>query len=122
MATAFSVLEKTTQLYTATFYDETGAVIPVASLNTLVLTLYDSVTLVAINSRTQQNILNANNVTVTSSGLLTWTMQPADNPILNTSLAQELHIALFEWTYTGGTSKAGKHQAAFYVVNLAKVT
>ena len=118
---AFSVLEKTTQLYTANFVDETGVGIPSASLNTLTMTLYDAITNAAINARSTQNILNANNVTVSSSGLLTWTMQPNDNAILNAGLAQELHFALFQWTWTSGTSKAGKHQAAFSVVNLANV-
>lgn len=126
---SFSVLEKTTQQYTASFLDETGVAIPATTLNSLSLTLYDRTTGAIINNRNQQNALNANNVIVSSSGGLTWTMQPADNPILVDGNAQELHFALWEWTYgnSGGSSggagpKAGKAQAAFSVVNITKVS
>lgn len=125
---AFSVIEKTTQQYTASFVDELGVGITSGTLNTLALTLYDKVTGTKINSRNQQNTLNANDVAVSSSGLLTWTMQPIDNAIITDGLSQELHLALWEWTYgaaggsSGGTGpKAGKAQAAFSIVNLTNV-
>jgi len=119
---AFSVLEKTTQLFTGNFVDETGVAIPAASLSTLTLTLYDVVSGTKINSRNVQNVLNANNVTVSSSGGLTWTMQPADNPIISTALPNELHVALWEWTYGAGGTKAGKHETGFSIKNLTNVT
>lgn len=119
---AFSVLEKTTQLYTASFVDETGVGVGSTQLVSLTLTLYLATNpATMINSRSTQNVLNANNVTVSSSGLMTWTMQPLDNAIIDGSLAQELHLALFQWTYGSSGSKAGKHQVGFSVVNLQNV-
>lgn len=122
MATTFTGLkEKTTHVYTATIKDENGTVVPAASLTTLTLTLYAKQSGTIINSRSAQNILNANNVTVNSSGVLTWTMQPDDNAIVNSALLTESHIALFEWTYSSG-SKYGKHEIELVVSNLTKVT
>ena len=116
----FTVAEQTTRRYTATIQDETGAAIPAASLTTLKLTLYDRATGAVINTRDDQNVLNANDVTVDGNGLLTWTMKPADNPILNDALAQEHHVALFEFTYASG-AKRGQHEVDFVVRNASKV-
>ena len=122
MVTTFSsILEKTTRVYTATVEDEAGVAIPGTSLTTLVLTLYSLHTGTVINSRNAQNVLNANNVTVDANGLLTWTMQPADNQILDNALTSERHTALFEFTYSSG-AKSGKHEVVFVVDNLTKVT
>jgi len=99
-------------LYTATLKDETGTVILLASLASLVLTFRDKQTGQIINGRDTQNVLNTNNVTVhATSGLLTWQMQPADNVIFDASISVgdvEKHIALFKWQTTGGT--VGKFQ------------
>lgn len=122
MATKFTgLLEKTTHVYSCTIKDENDTAVPAAQLNTLTLTLYAVQTGTIINSRSQQNILNANNVTVNSSGVLTWTMQPNDNIIVNDALDEETHVALFEWTYSSGT-KAGKHEVKFVIQNLTKVS
>jgi hypothetical protein len=48
-------------------------------------------------------------------------MDPADNIIVDTNKLIEHHIALFKWTYSGG-SKRGHHEVNFSIVNLAKVT
>lgn len=116
--TAFAVKERSTQKYTATIKDEADAAIAGTSLTTLTLTLYDEETGTILNGRDDQNVLNANNVTVDGAGLLTWTMQPLDNQIVTTALAQERHLALFEWTYAAG-AKSGYHEIAFVVINAA---
>lgn len=116
--------EKTLAKYTATVKDEAGAAIAAASLTTLTLTLYDVDTLTIINSRTAQNVLNTNNVTVDSDGLLTWLIQPADNAIVGTrrrANQYEKHVALFEYTWSSGT-KASKHEVILEVRQLNKVT
>lgn len=121
MATRFvGLLEKTTHVYSAVIKDEANDVVPAAQLTTLTLTQYALQTGTIINSREGQNVLNANNVTVTSGGVLTWIMQPADNAIVNAALEYEFHIALFEWTYASG-AKAGKHEVEFKIQNLTKV-
>lgn len=118
---AFSVLERTTNIFTANIVDETGAGIAATSLASLTLTLYDAASLSIINARSSQNILNANGVVVTSSGGLTWTMAPADNPVVDDTLPLELHLALFTFAYGTSGSKVGRHQEGFSVVNLTFV-
>lgn len=115
------IAEGTTAQITATIEDESGTAIPAASLTTMILTLYLKDTpATTINSRSDQNVLNANNVVIDSSGNLTWTMQPADNAISDTNKTVEHHIALFEWTWSSGT-KAGKYEIEIRVTNLTNV-
>lgn len=121
MPTTFAdIREATTPVYTATIKDELGVVIPAASLSTLTLTYYEKRANTIINSRDGQNILNANNVTVSSGGVLTWTLQPADTAILDVQNVYEEHIALFAWTWAAG-AKAGKHEVRFIVTNMTRV-
>ncbi len=105
--------------YTAVIKDEADVAIAAASLSTLTLTLYDLKGATIINSRAAQNVLNANNVTVDSSGNLVWTLQPADNPII-ASGELESHIALFEYTWSSGT-KRGSHEVTISVRDITKV-
>lgn len=121
MPTSFSVYEKTSAKLTAILKDETGAAVSSALLTTFTLTLYDKATGAIINSRDDQNVLNANNVTVDTSGNVVWTLQPADNIILDDSLNREHHRALFEWSWATGT-KTGKDYVDISVLNLAKVS
>ncbi|MFA5715792.1 MAG: hypothetical protein WC998_08625 [Candidatus Paceibacterota bacterium] len=118
------VREGVTAIYTATVQDEHANALEPADLTTLTLTLYDKTTGTIINSRDGQSILNTNNVTIASGGLLTWTMQPADNAIVTTasfaSGQYEKHIALFEWTWNSG-AKAGKYEVQIDVEQMTKV-
>jgi hypothetical protein len=120
LVTVHAVQERETTQFTATLKDETDAALPDTSLLTLTLTLRDCDTDTILNSRDGQNVLNANDVTVSTAGLLTWEMQPADSPIVTTTKDQELHEALFIWTWSGG-SKTGRHVVRFLVENMARV-
>ena len=114
--------EKTIAKYKATITDEDNAAIAVASLSTITLTLYDVETGTIINSRNAQDVKNTNNVTVDSAGLLTWTIQSADNEIIGTRRRAgqyEKHVALFEYTWS---SKASKHELILEIRQLDKVT
>ena len=118
------VAERTSLRLTATLLDETGTVIPSAGLMTLFLTLYvrDSATKDIINAVDEVNILNSGRGTVhTSSGLVTLTLEPADNQIVDTSQDQEWHRALIDGTYAGA-AKAFKYEIDYPVRNLAKVS
>ena len=113
--------EGCTARYQTKLKDETGATI--ATLTAITLTLYDDSTGTIINSRTDQNVLNQNNVTFSGS-TLTWTLQPADNVIVTTGVrtnSYEKHVALFEYTYDSG-NKSGKHELEFSVRQLKKVS
>ena len=121
---AVVVAEKTTLQITATLKDETGAAIALAALTTLTLTLYlrDLAAQTIINSVTAENIKNTGRATVhATSGLVTLTLLPADNQVVDQTLDQEWHRALIEWTYNAG-AKAGKYEIDFPVRNLNKVS
>ena len=105
--------------------DENQTVIPSASLDALTLTIYDEHTGEIINSRSNQDILNTNNVTVhATSGLFTWLVQPADLPIMDDLRvrfgATEKHVILIKWTYASGT-KFGQDEFDMLVENVRKV-
>lgn len=113
----FDMLEETSGEYTATLTDESGDAINGTVLSTLTLTLYNQDTaLTIINSRNDQNVLNTNGVTIDVNGLLTWTIAPDDNEILNTTLTAERHTAQFNWTW--GAGKIGRHEIVLVVKNL----
>tara|TARA_R110000824_G_scaffold110495_11_gene258558 strand:- start:3879 stop:4271 length:393 start_codon:yes stop_codon:yes gene_type:complete len=115
--------EASSAQYTATITDESGSAIALSSLTAITLTLYDEYSGTIINSRNDQDVKNVNNVVITSGGILTWSIQPADNAIINTTLrtnSYELHVALFEYTWDAGDS-AGKHELEIVVRQLNKV-
>lgn len=85
-----------------TLRDNDGAVIPVASLSTLTMTLRDAKSGSIVNSRSAQDVLNTNGVTVDSSGALVWTIAVADTTLLDSSLESEEHVAEFLFVTTGG--------------------
>lgn len=120
IATRFDVIERTTVRYTAKLVDDQGNAIPASSLTTMTLTVYDKKTGNILNSRDDQNVLNANNVTIDVNGAFEWIIQPADLAIVNTNLANESHIALFEWSWNSGT-RFGKQEIELSVKNLTKV-
>ena len=115
--------EKATAWLSATITDDDG-VTPLADadeeLDTLTMLLYESRAGTLINMTSARDVLNANGATVSSDGALLVRLDPADMVMLSTS-SQEVHIALFEWMW-GNPAKYGKHEVAFPVKNLVKVT
>lgn len=116
-----TVRERSSGSYTCVLTDETGTAIPAASLVTLTLRLYDIATLTTLNNREGalgvggQNVLNLNNVTVDSSGNLTWAVQSADHAVVSTKpRARERHRAVFEFTWASG-AKRDWHALEFLV-------
>ncbi len=122
---ADNIMEGTTPKITATVQDEDGTAIPASSLDTLTLTLYnlDDTDNTIINSRSAQDVLNANNVTVSSLGALVWSVQEEDTIIVGTDTSDitERHRAVFTWTYNS-TTKTGTHVIDMAIRNLVKVT
>lgn len=115
------VPEKSTFRYTCTLIDETGAVVPAASLTTLTLTLYNQDTaLTIINSVNGTSILNVDRGTVDASGNVAILLTPADGAMVDATKAIEHHVMLIQWTYAAG-AKAGRHEVVIPVCNLNKV-
>lgn len=99
----YEVFEGSTARLTFTISDEDGTAIPASALTTATLSLYNRATNTAINSRNAQNILNANNVTISSAGVVVASLQAADNAIVGTD-RKEVHVAVF--TFTTGAAVA----------------
>ena len=116
--TPFKVNEGISAQYIAQLIDHNGSAISGNDLNSLKLTLYDKSTGTILNSRSKQNVLNGNNVTVNSTGYLVWSLSAADNAIVSNP-SGELHAALFEWEW-GIPTKSGKKEVLISVTALDK--
>lgn len=115
------IAERTTCRLTAQFTDETAANLQKVNLTTLTMTLYALGSGAIINGNDGVNILDANQGVVSAEGLLTLTLAPLDNQILDSALDLELHRILLTWTFGGG-AKTGRFELDLYVRNLMKVS
>ena len=117
-----TVTERSSGQYTATITDETGTVVPLASIATVQLTLYNEADGLIINNRDAQSIMNENDGTIDdTSGQLTWHWQPADTPIIDTvgEPPKEAHRACFDVVFVGGGRAT--HEIRMIVDNLSKI-
>jgi hypothetical protein len=106
------VNERSTRVVDFDLYDHQDSALAEADILTATLTLFDLGTFHTtsspmggiINNRNAQNVLNANDVTVSdgTSKLVTWTMQSADNPIVDSRKDVERHRATFVFTTSAG--------------------
>lgn len=108
------------------FKDVRGNNIVASQLLTLTWTLYNREDSAIINSIEAVDILNANGGTISDSGLLSLHITNEDNEIINATGQDEVHICLFEFTFTmvefGVTVLKGKQEVELIVKNLLKVT
>lgn len=118
----FEILEDTTPILTAQLKDFDGTDLSLANLDTITLTLFIPKTGQIVNSRDEQDVKNLNNVTISATGLVTWTVQALDTAILisDTDNTREIHRALFEFTRMT-TSLRGKKMVDLVIHNLALV-
>lgn len=124
MASTFYLDERNAYKLTFDLVDgSTGAAIAKQQLGTLLCTQYyinpelttgDPNHLATINGRLSQNIKDANNFTVSTTGNVVWSVQPEDTIKLDSG-ATELHVALITWLYTG---KQNSHQFLMYIRQL----
>ena len=125
-SSAALILERTTAFWSGVLKDQDGNVIPSAALSALKLTHMvkdDNTPFTLINSRDHQNVLNANNVTVDSAGLVTWEMLPVDNLINDNAgishVNEEPHVSVLEFEWLAG-ARAGKHVINTTIVQLER--
>lgn len=107
-------------ILTATMYDTGAGTLAKADISTLAFTLVDARSGVTINSRSNQNVLDANDGTVSTAGVLTLKLGPADNIICNPSLEDyEPHYCTLAWTWvdSDGDTLTGKQQWEIRVLN-----
>lgn len=109
-----AVNEKNSCKIAGTLLDQDGVAVPLASVSSLTLTLYDRATDGIINSRNAQDIKNANGGTLhATSGAFTLTLSALDNPIVTTSTAAqaiETHYALIQASWSGNGYWSGLAQ------------
>lgn len=111
------VFDGATPVYEFTLVNERDEPIELGQLLTLTLTLYDYPSLTLRNSRRAQNVLNANNVTVSLTGVVTWAMQAADTTRVSAATLCATHEACFDFTYNdNGATRANAHKARFFIV------
>lgn len=114
--------EGTTPDYRADLVDINGDPVPGDALDSLTLKYFDEYTETVINNRDGGSVHNANGVTINDAGLMIWRMTADETVILDDSLHQEPHIALFEFSWAGTNGvEYGKHQIRFLITNLVKV-
>lgn len=114
------IYEGTTPKITFDIEDEDGNTISASNLDTFTLTLFnlDDSDNTIINSRSDQDVLNTNNVTVDSEGAVVWSVQALDTIIVGTDNI-ERHRAVFAWTYNSG-NKSGAYIIDMRIRNLIK--
>ncbi len=116
--------EGSTALYTLPqLQDENSIPILLADIDVITISLCNLVDGTEINSRTDQDALNANNVIITTGGTLTFILQPADTAIIDLTLdedAIEVHRATFKMQFN--SVSFSNWDVDFNVRNLKKVT
>lgn len=120
------VNEESSAEYTCVLKDENDDPVSVSNILTATLTYYDKRTGQIINSREAQNIKNANNVTIDTSGNLVWSIQPEDTIIVSSTIrsgCEEYHVGQISFTWSiAAVAKAHNHIFEIAVRQLLKVT
>lgn len=108
MNNVFYVKEKNSYQLTFNFVDEQLNKVSKSAIASLFCTQYyfnpeigasDKYHLATINHRSNQDVFDANNVTISTSGTVTWLIQPEDTIKLNSNTDIELHVVLFTWKW-----------------------
>lgn len=100
-ALIIELTEGETPRYTGTLRDEAGTVVPAASLSAARLTLYSVHSNAIVNGRSNQNVLNANDVTIGAAGELQWKLREADTLLIDVPKPVRGHykaVFVFEWS------------------------
>ena len=113
------VPERTSWRYTATMKDEAGLAIAQSDIFTLTLTIYNLDAMrTIVNNCEAEDIFNMGRGTVgATDGSLVILFDPDDSEMVDTTKANEQHVALIEVTWLGGT-KSAAHEVAWTVVNM----
>jgi hypothetical protein len=110
--------------YTCTLKDEDGSAVLLSSIGSITMTIIEDRLALPVNSRTAQDVLNANDCTYNAtSGLFTWNVQIEDTDIVNTNTAigkREPHLATISFLWASGT-KQHHHEVVLNVLNLRSV-
>lgn len=112
--------EGSTGMYTVALVDDLAVAIGTARIDALTLSLANKADGATVNGRSDQDALNANNVTVSAGGVLVYTVQPLDSVIVDPTLDYETHVATFKLQYD--TNKFANWDVEILIRNLAGVS
>lgn len=112
-----NVPEGTTFRISEDLVDEGGILVPKASIDSVVATLFTTKDQGIINGRNGQSVKDDNNGIVSTAGALTLNLTPADNVIIDDNLKVESHELLLTWIYDTG-NKTQKKQYWLMIDNL----
>lgn len=95
-----------TGVFAGTVKDPDGVAIPLANITSATLTLTDAASGSTVNSRSNQNVLNLNNVTIdATTGALVWAIQVGDTTLLSALADFEEHVATFTIAFNPNSQK-----------------
>jgi hypothetical protein len=105
--------EGETATYSVQLQGPGGAAIADTDFTAIQMTYLDEESRLVINQRIDQNVLNANNVTLSATALLTWSIQAADTAFIDPSETRtiEYHRAIFRFDFDIGSGpEIGYHE------------
>lgn len=102
------VIAGTTPVYTGQLVDSTLTPIGSSALNTMTITLTDSVSNSIVNNVNNVNILNTGRGTIDSNGFLTIAFLPGDMMLFNPNNLVEERQMLITYTFNGNTKAGAK--------------
>lgn len=105
---------------TITLKDTGGETLIKSALDSVTVTLFNASDRCVINDRYRQSIVDANGGTITTEGVITFRLQPADNPVVKDDVIEigecESHFLLVVWTWNDGTlDRTGRWEAEILV-------
>lgn len=113
--------EGSTRRYTAILRDATGTPIGSSQVTAITLTLIDEDSGAVVNSRSDQDVFNANGGTLDADGNFVMVFSELDTAILGSPVtdgALQSRRATFKVTYASGQEN---HEVIFFVQNMAQV-
>ncbi len=109
-----------TPLYTGRLVDIYGNGIPASVLDTLTLTIADTLSENIIGNVDHIDILNTNRGTLDANGNLAIQLHTTDTLIFDIGVRKVQRSLVIDWTYSNNALD-GKHQANFIIVQLAGI-
>lgn len=112
-----------TAQYTCKLTDVNGVPVPGSALTSLVLSLFDTMRGVIVNSIKDVNILNTGRGTIDEQGNITVIFGPDDTALIGLPAPgmKQYRSAVVDWEYNSGPLvSVGRHQMNFTILALAE--
>lgn len=111
-----TITEGVTPIYRGTLKDENGIVVPGSVLLAARLTVYVGGVGTIVNARDNQNVKNANDVTISEAGAIVWKLREADTILPSgpkPGAWQHWAVFVFEWEDAQSVPRQIVHEVIF---------